>query len=226
MSDDVLEIFNEAAEIADALEREAFLEKACGDDGPLRRKVEDLLGAHHELGDGSGFLGGGGDGAEGSGTPGGWSDDTGGQVGRYKLLQKIGEGGWGIVYMAEQTEPVRRRVALKIIKPGMDTRQVMARFEAERQALGGAIKTDRIYTCSFRYANGGSEVVWGYTHGFPRRHFLNIVFHPAERIYNHFDGKDGLNERYEEWFREGEREENQNTTEYWGRKNSPEVETP
>ena len=56
-------------------------------------------------------------------------------IGRYKLLQELGEGGFGVVYQAEQTEPVRRRVALKIIKQGMDTRQVVARFEAERQAL-------------------------------------------------------------------------------------------
>src|SRR5205807_1899846 len=56
-------------------------------------------------------------------------------VGPYKLLEQIGEGGMGVVYVAEQTEPVRRRVALKIIKPGMDTKQVIARFEAERQAL-------------------------------------------------------------------------------------------
>src|SRR5258708_1392973 len=55
--------------------------------------------------------------------------------GRYKLLEKIGEGGCGLVYVAEQTEPLRRRVALKLIKPGMDTKQVLARFEAERQAL-------------------------------------------------------------------------------------------
>jgi len=63
------------------------------------------------------------------------SEAIGQQIGRYKLLQQIGEGGMGVVYMAEQTEPVERRVALKIIKPGMDTRQVIARFEAERQAL-------------------------------------------------------------------------------------------
>ena len=56
-------------------------------------------------------------------------------IGPYKLLEQIGEGGFGVVFMAEQTEPVRRKVALKIIKPGMDTRQVVARFEAERQAL-------------------------------------------------------------------------------------------
>src|SRR5207302_5715597 len=56
-------------------------------------------------------------------------------VGPYKLLEQIGEGGFGVVFMAEQTQPIRRRVALKVLKPGMDTRQVVARFEAERQAL-------------------------------------------------------------------------------------------
>ena len=64
-----------------------------------------------------------------------FAEGPGTVIGPYKLLQQIGEGGMGLVYMAEQTEPVRRRVALKIIKPGMDTRQVIARFEAERQAL-------------------------------------------------------------------------------------------
>src|SRR5262245_9860884 len=62
-------------------------------------------------------------------------EKVGDRIGRYKLLQQIGEGGMGLVYMAEQDEPVRRSVALKIIKLGMDTRQVVARFEAERQAL-------------------------------------------------------------------------------------------
>ena len=60
---------------------------------------------------------------------------TGDQIGSYKLLEQIGEGGCGVVYMAEQQEPIRRRVALKLIKPGMDSREVIARFEAERQAL-------------------------------------------------------------------------------------------
>src|SRR3954454_23904255 len=63
------------------------------------------------------------------------SEKAGDTIGRYKLREKIGEGGWGAVYVAEQEEPVRRRVALKVIKPGMDSRQVIARFEAERQAL-------------------------------------------------------------------------------------------
>ena len=62
-------------------------------------------------------------------------ENVGDRIGRYKLLQQIGVGGCGVVYMAEQEEPVHRRVALKIIKPGMDTKSVMARFEAERQAL-------------------------------------------------------------------------------------------
>src|SRR5438034_10810416 len=62
-------------------------------------------------------------------------EQTGTLIGRYKLLQQIGEGGFGIVFMAEQTEPVQRKVALKVIKAGMDTREVIARFEAERQAL-------------------------------------------------------------------------------------------
>src|SRR5208283_4574134 len=63
-------------------------------------------------------------------------DEAVGQtLGRYKLLERVGEGGCGVVYVAEQTEPLRRRVALKVIKLGMDTRQIVARFEAERQAL-------------------------------------------------------------------------------------------
>ena len=63
------------------------------------------------------------------------AERPGTQIGPYKLLEQIGEGGMGVVYMAVQKEPVRRKVALKIIKPGMDTREVIARFEAERQAL-------------------------------------------------------------------------------------------
>ena len=72
---------------------------------------------------------------ERSDTPSAVGEKPGDQIGRYKLLQQIGEGGWGVVFMAEQSEPVRRRVALKIVKPGMDTKSVVARFEAERQAL-------------------------------------------------------------------------------------------
>ena len=120
----ILSVFNEAVEIEDAARRGEFLGTACGDDAALREKVEGLLKAHAEMGGGSGFLGGAGDGLADPASAG----EAGEKVGRYKLLQKIGEGGWGIVYMAEQMVPVRRRVALKIIKPGMDSRQVMARF--------------------------------------------------------------------------------------------------
>src|SRR5688572_17586569 len=65
----------------------------------------------------------------------GISEQAGTVIGAYKLQQQIGEGGMGVVFMAEQTDPIQRTVALKIIKPGMDTRRVVARFEAERQAL-------------------------------------------------------------------------------------------
>src|ERR1043166_8455528 len=119
-------------------EREAFLAAVCGSDGALRQRLESLLAAHQpphdtlereppnqrkpnatmkiEFAD--------------------LVDEAVGQkLGRYKLLARVGEGGCGVVYVAEQTEPVRRRVAPKVIKLGMDTKQVVARFEAERQAL-------------------------------------------------------------------------------------------
>jgi serine/threonine protein kinase/tetratricopeptide (TPR) repeat protein len=120
-------------------ERAAFLDEACADEPELRRRVQQLLEAHDRPDslpeapldvapprDSHPEVGRSGDGrAEGPGTV----------IGPYKLLQQIGEGGMGTVYLAEQSQPVRRLVALKIIKPGMDSRQVIARFEAERQAL-------------------------------------------------------------------------------------------
>jgi serine/threonine protein kinase len=87
----------------------------------VREEVEALLRAHEEAGEPE--------------TSRDVEEGPGAVIGRYKILQEIGEGGFGVVYMAEQTEPVRRKVALKIIKLGMDTKQVVARFEAERQAL-------------------------------------------------------------------------------------------
>ena len=118
-----------------AAERGSYLEEACEEDADLRRRVERMLTAQM---DAASFLE----------TPPSAIvrealptldqaplEKPGTQIGPYKLLQQIGEGGMGVVYMAEQHEPVKRRVALKIIKPGMDTRQVIARFEAERQAL-------------------------------------------------------------------------------------------
>jgi eukaryotic-like serine/threonine-protein kinase len=116
-------LFLEALEIESAAGRNRFLDEACHGDAPQRAKVQALLDAHarpqpllditsappHEM--------------------------PGALIGPYKLLEQIGEGGMGLVYMAEQQRPLRRLVALKIIKPGMDSRQVIARFEAEKQAL-------------------------------------------------------------------------------------------
>src|SRR6266850_215286 len=116
-----------------AAERADYLDRACAGDGELRRRVERILQGYEQAGD---FLE-----EPAAGVPTTASHGTvagekpGDRVGRYKLLQQIGEGGWGVVYMAEQEEPVRRMVALKVVKPGMDTKSVIARFEAERQAL-------------------------------------------------------------------------------------------
>ena len=125
-------IFDEAAELDDAGERAAFLQQACGDDAELRGKIADLLRAHKQPG---GFLDTPVPGAAQKTIPAPPTEKPGDRIGRYKLLEQIGEGGCGTVYMAEQEEPVRRRVALKVIKLGMDTKSVIARFEAERQAL-------------------------------------------------------------------------------------------
>jgi serine/threonine protein kinase/tetratricopeptide (TPR) repeat protein len=123
-------VFDHAHELRSPVERRAYLDQACADAPELREKVEALLRAYDDAGS---FL-------ESSppelGTVEHRPDEGPGSViGPYKLLQLIGEGGMGVVYMAEQEQPVRRRVALKVIKPGMDSAQVIARFEAERQAL-------------------------------------------------------------------------------------------
>jgi WD40 repeat protein/serine/threonine protein kinase len=124
-------IFNVARHIAPAARAE-YLSQVCGTDNTLLERVETLLRRYEEQ---ASFL---------ESPPAGNASPTldqpvtekpGTQIGPYKLLEQIGEGGMGVVFMAEQTEPIARRVALKIIKPGMDTRQVIARFEAERQAL-------------------------------------------------------------------------------------------
>src|SRR6266478_2455922 len=133
-------IFNEAVDIADAKQRADYLAQACGADTALRQSIEELIEANSSAGR---FLGGGGGTAwqavqnipERAALLATITEQAGDKIGRYKLLQKIGEGGCGVVYMAEQEEPVRRRVALKVIKLGMDTKSVIARFEAERQAL-------------------------------------------------------------------------------------------
>jgi WD40 repeat protein/serine/threonine protein kinase len=125
-------IFKIAAAIPAQDTRSEYLHQVCGDDQALVSRVLNLLRAHEES---ASFLESPPPGiAVTLDTP-SISEQPGDQIGPYKLLQQIGEGGMGVVYMAEQLRPVKRRVALKIIKPGMDTRQVIARFEAERQAL-------------------------------------------------------------------------------------------
>ncbi len=129
-------VFAEAILLPTPEARAAFLEAVCGTDTALRQRVEALLRAAENAGD---FLeepptGLSGD-PESTIVLRELSEKPGDKIGRYKLLQQIGEGGCGVVYMAEQLEPVRRRVALKVIKLGMDTKSVIARFEAERQAL-------------------------------------------------------------------------------------------
>jgi serine/threonine protein kinase len=127
------ELFFEAIEKASALERAAFLDAACGADAALRARLEVLLADHFRDG---GFMKAAVAEVVSQPEPGApRTEDSTLSFGRYKLLEKIGEGGFGDVWMAEQREPVRRRVALKILKPGMDSRQIVARFEAERQAL-------------------------------------------------------------------------------------------
>src|SRR5262245_44440826 len=125
-------VFDEAVEIASPDERRAYLERACAGAPVLRQQVEALLSAYADAGS---FL-------ESPASPPRDSMDLrpaaerhGTMIGSYQLLQQIGEGGMGVVWLAEQTQPVQRKVALKVIKPGMDSKQVVARFEAERQAL-------------------------------------------------------------------------------------------
>ena len=129
-----MEIFNEAVELISTAERAAYLDRACGDDRAMRCRVEGLLEAHAHA---DGFLESPTPASTADAKADGWSaaESAGTTIGPYKLLEQIGEGGMGVVYVAEQARPVRRKVALKIIKPGMDTKQVIARFEAERQAL-------------------------------------------------------------------------------------------
>src|SRR6266700_993311 len=126
-----LELFTEAVQLP-IEERVAFLDRACAEDEDLRHKIEawlksnDRAGAFLEqlpavVGEGR--------------TKAAVGEKPGDRVDRYKLLEQIGEGGCGVVFVAEQEKPVRRRVALKVVKPGMDTKSVIARFEAERQAV-------------------------------------------------------------------------------------------
>jgi WD40 repeat protein/serine/threonine protein kinase len=125
-------IFCAAVEIASAEDRGSYIARACGDDHDLRARVEKLVAAHFRAGS---FLERPALDPAATGDFATAPEHPGAVIGPYKLLEQIGEGGFGVVFMAEQQQPLRRRVALKVVKPGMDSRQVIARFEAERQAL-------------------------------------------------------------------------------------------
>jgi WD40 repeat protein/serine/threonine protein kinase len=126
------DLFFAASERRDPATRAAYLDEACGTDTELRRRVEELLAAELEVGQ---FLESPAVTPKLETGPVAGLESSGDVIGPYTLVELIGEGGMGVVYLAEQTRPVRRKVALKIVKPGMDTKQVIARFEAERQAL-------------------------------------------------------------------------------------------
>jgi serine/threonine protein kinase len=125
-------IFAAALDIADTAERAAYLDAACGVNAGLRRHLDELLAAEEKLGS---FLARSPHGPPRTVDYEPIAEGPGAVIGPYKLMEQIGEGGMGLVFVAEQQHPVRRKVALKIIKPGLDTRDVVARFEAERQAL-------------------------------------------------------------------------------------------
>ena len=135
-------VFNSARRMTSPEERAAYLQQACGHDPDALRRIVDLLRVYDQeksfLESPAAVVGATGvlaptPGQETATVP--PRECAGTVIGPYKLLQQIGEGGMGTVYMAEQSQPIQRKVALKIIKPGMDSRQVIARFEAERQAL-------------------------------------------------------------------------------------------
>lgn len=132
-------IFFEALERRDPRERATFLDAACAGDEKLRRNVEALLRAHFGTGEllaGLPTLGElAATGPFSAVKTGPMIEGPGTVIGAYTLVQKLGEGGMGVVFLAEQEVPVKRLVALKVVKPGMDSSQVIARFEAERQAL-------------------------------------------------------------------------------------------
>ncbi len=126
-------LFEAALQRPTPAERQAFLEQACGGDAALLQRLQALLAAHAQA---AGVLDRGVPNPQATTTPEPPGLEVGTVIaGRYKVLESLGEGGMGSVYVAEQTEPVRRKVALKLVKAGLDSRRVLSRFEAERQAL-------------------------------------------------------------------------------------------
>jgi serine/threonine protein kinase/Tfp pilus assembly protein PilF len=161
---DVKSIFGKALEIVSHTEREEFLAHACGDDPRQRAEVESLLQAGQNAGRFFADLCP----PPTAGIDLSVSESPGDVIGSFKLLEEIGEGGFGVVFLAEQTQPVRRKVALKVLKPGMYTRQVVARFEAERQALAmmDHINITRVFDGGTT-ENGRPYFVMELVHGVP-----------------------------------------------------------
>jgi serine/threonine protein kinase len=126
------DLFDQIIELPTDTERSAFMERECGENSKLKRELTELVQSHFR---GNSILEAPTHAIELFGSPMDESEAEGSIVGNYKLLQKIGEGGMGVVFMAEQLRPIRRKVAVKIIREGMHSKQVIARFEAEREAL-------------------------------------------------------------------------------------------
>src|SRR5262245_37240202 len=129
---DVQAVFGRAVELESPVERSAYLDEACGRDTSFRDEVESLLEAFDSAGD---FMTGPAATASGPASAAVVAEGPGTCIGPYELLERIGEGGMGVVFLAKQRLPVHRKVALKILKPGLDTQHVVARFEGERQVL-------------------------------------------------------------------------------------------
>ena len=162
---DEADIFQRAREINTPESRAAYLRQACGDDAGLHERIVALLQIAEKE---QSFLEYSPHVFEATMAMPPLAEKLGTQIGPYKLLQQIGEGGMGTVYMAEQTHPVQRRVALKVIKPGMDSRQVVARFEAERQALAmmDHVNIARVFDAGAT-ASGRPYFVMELVHGVP-----------------------------------------------------------
>ncbi|MEX2308095.1 MAG: protein kinase [Pirellulales bacterium] len=159
------DIFIAALEIELLQERADYLDDACGENAQLRSRIEALLNRHQES---AGMLDAPPPGIDATEHLEVISEKPGDVIGTYKLREEIGVGGFGVVFLAEQERPVKRKVALKIIKPGMDTRQVIARFEAERQALAMMDHPNiaRVYDAGST-ASGRPYFVMELVHGVP-----------------------------------------------------------
>jgi WD40 repeat protein/serine/threonine protein kinase len=172
-------------------ERAAFLDQVCGDDLVLRERAEQFLSAQAEIGS---FLESGASHLMAAAEEQPSTDRPGTVIGAYKLMEQIGEGGMGLVFVAEQQRPIHRKVALKLIKPGMDTRQVIARFEAERQALalmdhpniakvhdGGETASGRPYFV-MELVKGVPITVYGDDNQVPIRARLELFVHVCQAV--------------------------------------------